>query len=210
MQTDTLTRCGLCLVICEESLAMRLIDQFVPLPDFREQHHIDVHAPAAVVLDIAAKMDIQTLPVVHALIWIRGKVMGAHDAPRKSTAFLDELKSLGWQVLASVDDGIHVLGVVARPWTADVGFRGVPADRFAAFDEPDLVKIVVTLEAEPIAQGLTRFTTETRVKATDARALRKFRRYWRKVLPGIVLIRLAMLHALKRDAEAAACVIVGA
>jgi hypothetical protein len=180
---------------------MRLIDRFIPQPDVCDEHHIDIHAPAHLVLDLATKMDLQALPVVHALIWIRGKVMGAHDAPRKATALLDELTSLGWQVLASVDSGIYVLGVVARPWTADVGFQGVPADRFAAFHEPDVVKIVVTLEAEPTGSETTRFTTETRVKATDAGALRKFRRYWRRAAPGIVLIRLAMLRALKHDAE---------
>lgn len=180
---------------------MRLIDRFIADPDFSDEHHIDIHAPAELVLDIATRMDIQALPIVHGLIWIRGKLMGAHDAPRKATALLDELKSLGWRVLAHVPGRTYVLGVVAQPWIADVGFHGVDAANFGACREPDAVKIVATLDAEPIASTWTRFTTETRVKATDADALRKFRRYWFAVSSGIVLIRLVTLRALKRRAE---------
>ncbi len=180
---------------------MRLIDRFIAKPDFRERHHIDIHAPADLVLDIATKTDIQALPVVRTLIWIRGRVMRAQAEPRKATRLLEELCSLGWNVLEHVPDRAFVLGVVAQPWNGDPGFRGVAAERFAMFAEPNLVKIVATLEAEPITATMTRFTTETRVKATDAGAYAAFRRYWRRVVPGIVLIRLAMLRALKREAE---------
>lgn len=180
---------------------MRLIDQFIPQPDVRDEHHIDIHAPAALVLDVATKMDIQALPIVHALIEIRAMLMRAKDAPRKATALLDELLGLGWRVLAHVPERSYVLGAIAQPWNADPAFRGVDADRFVSFDQPDMVKIVATLEAEPLSAASTRFTTETRVEATDPRAFWKFRRYWVLAAPGIILIRLAMLRALKHEAE---------
>jgi hypothetical protein len=63
------------------------------------------------------------------------------------------------------------------------------------------VKIVWTLEAEPLGLALTRFRTETRVLATDEEARRKFRSYWRWARFGIVLIRLLMLPSLRREAE---------
>ena len=58
---------------------MRLAEAFIPTPDVREEHHIDIHAPSSEVLDLATRMDLQALPVVHALIWVRGKLMGARD-----------------------------------------------------------------------------------------------------------------------------------
>jgi hypothetical protein len=94
-----------------------------------------------------------------------------------------------------------VMGAVTRPWEANVVFRALPADEFAAFSEPDMVKIVWTLEVEPLGPDLTRFRTETRVLATDAGARRKFDRYWRLAGPGIVLIRILTLPILRRAAE---------
>jgi hypothetical protein len=82
-----------------------------------------------------------------------------------------------------------------------VVFTPVAPERFAAFSEPDMVKIVWTLEAEPLGPALTRFRTETRVLATDDWARRRFRRYWRMFGAGIVLIRWLLLPALRREAE---------
>jgi hypothetical protein len=180
---------------------MRLIDRFMPVADVRDEHHVDVHAPAGLVYDIATKMDMQALPLIHALLWVRAKLMRAPLGARPATELVAELEALGWQVLARGGDEI-VLGVAATPWHGDPQFRGISPDRFADFCEPGMVKIAVSLEAVPLGPTRTRFSTETRVKATDAAAMLQFASYWRKVMPGIVLIRLAMLRALKRDAEA--------
>ena len=80
-------------------------------------------------------------------------------------------------------------------------FSPIAAGQFAAFAEPDQVKIAWTLEADALGQGVTRFATETRAVATDERARKKFRRYWRKFGAGIVLIRLVLLPAVRRQAE---------
>jgi hypothetical protein len=45
------------------------------------------------------------------------------------------------------------------------------------------------------------FHTETRVTTTDQTARTKFRWYWARFSPGIVLIRRGMLGLLKTDAE---------
>jgi hypothetical protein len=74
-------------------------------------------------------------------------------------------------------------------------------EAFAAFAEPDFVKIAWTLEAEPLGPALTRFRTETRVQATDEGARKKFNRCRRKFGIGIVLIRLLCVPALKKEAE---------
>jgi len=77
----------------------------------------------------------------------------------------------------------------------------VAPEQFAAYAEPDQVKIAWTLEAEALGPALTRFATETRVVATDDHARTKFRRYWRIFGIGIVMIRRLLLPALRRQAE---------
>jgi hypothetical protein len=62
------------------------------------------------------------------------------------------------------------VGAVTRPWEADVQFRSVPPDEFAAFHEPRYVKIVWNLAAEALGPGRSVFHTETRVATTDAYA----------------------------------------
>jgi hypothetical protein len=44
--------------------------------------------------------------------------------------------SIGWGVLADVSGREVIVGAVTKPWQANVAFRALPPDRFAAFDEP--------------------------------------------------------------------------
>jgi len=67
--------------------------------------------------------------------------------------------------------------------------------------DPDQVKIVWTLRADPVDSAHSIFRTETRAVATDADARRKFRRYWSFLSPGIIVIRWMSLGPLKADAE---------
>ena len=93
------------------------------------------------------------------------------------------------------------MGAVTQPWMADVVFRPLPPEEFAAFRDPDYVKIVWTLRADPVGPAESVFRTETRAVATDSVARAKFRRYWSLLSPGIILIRWASLGQLKADAE---------
>lgn len=181
----------------------RLIEQFMPQADYRERHETIVRAPADVVFDVAQHFDLQSIPLVRAIFWLRAVVLGAQrpTAGLFASGLVAETKQLGWGELA-LDPGRElVMGATAQPWKADVTFTAVPADRFLDFAEPDLVKIVWTLEAESLGPALTRFRTETRVLATDAAARRKFRRYWRIFGIGIVMIRWLLLPALRRESE---------
>ena len=93
------------------------------------------------------------------------------------------------------------MGAVTQPWEANVVFRPLPPAEFVAFDEPDYVKIAWTLRADPVDDNESIFRTETRVMTTDAVARRKFRWYWARFSPGIVVIRRVMLGLLKNEAE---------
>ena len=129
-------------------------------------------------------------------------ILGATPDDRlRPRGLLAETQSLGWGVLADVPGREIVVGAVTRPWEANVTFRALPPDQFAAFSEPGYVKIVWTLRAEPISPTESLFRTETRAIATDHAARAKFRRYWSFLSPGIIVIRWAMLGPLKSEAE---------
>jgi len=100
-----------------------------------------------------------------------------------------------------VPDREIVVGAVTKPWEADVTFRGLPPEEFAAFHEPGFVKIAWTLRADPVGEASSVFRTETRAIATDATARAKFRQYWSLVSPGVSTIRWLSLRPLKHEAE---------
>lgn len=179
-----------------------LLDRFMPAYEVSERHHIRVAAPAAVTLATARDLDLFQRPIVRAIFRGRELILGssADDRPRPR-GLLAQAQSLGWMVLGEVPDREILVGAVTKPWEANVTFRSIPANEFAAFHEPDYVKIVWTLRADPIATNASIFRTETRVLATDTAARRKFRRYWSFLSPGIILIRWASLKPLKAEAE---------
>jgi hypothetical protein len=184
-----------------------LLDQFMPGYDVAERHHALVHAPAGLVFDAATRVDLQGLPLVRAIIRAREVLLGAQgDARTHPKGLLAETLTLGWGMLAETPGHEVVMGAATQPWLANVVFRPLAPASFAAFDEPGFVKIAWTLRVDPVGPADAVFRTETRVVATDATARRRFRWYWARFSPGIVLIRHAMIAALKRDAERRAVV----
>jgi hypothetical protein len=174
----------------------------MPQADVRESHTTMIRAPADIVFDVARTLDIMSIPAVKFIFWLRGALLGAapmrKDLPR---GFVASTAAMGWGVLAERRRREYVAGAVTEPWEADVTFKAIPPERFAAFADPGLVKIVWTLEAEWLEPALTRFRSETRAVATDEAARAKFRRYWRKFGVGIVLIRWLVGPAIRREAK---------
>ena len=180
-----------------------LLDPFIPEAEISERHAIEVAAPAAVTFAAARAMDVNRAPLVRAIFALRSlpaQLQGEH-APWSARSLVDETLAIGWRILAEIPDRALVMGAYTQPWKAEVQFHGLPAGRFAAFDEPGYAKIVWTLEAEPLGPERSRFVTRTRVQTTDPSSRRHFRRYWALLSPGILLIRRASLGLVKRDAE---------
>lgn len=179
-----------------------LLDRFIPHPDVRERFEISIRAPAELVMEVASTFDMQSQPVVRAIFRLRERLMrGGNAAPRKPLGILEETQALGWGRLAEQPGRFVVCGAKCQPWLPDVKFSAIAPGDFAAYGEPDQVKIAWTLEADPLDPSLTRFAQETRAVATDEHARTAFRRYWRWARFGIVAIRLLMLPALRREAE---------
>ena len=179
-----------------------LLDRFIPAYDLVERHHSRVHAPAAIAFAAACDADLMQSPVVRVIFKARELVMGSQpDTATRPKGMLALTKSIGWGVLAEVPDREVIMGAVTQPWEANVVFRALPPDEFAAFNEPGYVKIVWTLRADPIGESESVFRTETRALATDPSARSKFRRYWSLLSPGIIVIRWMTLGPVKRAAE---------
>jgi hypothetical protein len=179
-----------------------LLDRFMPEYEVVERHHIRVDAPAAVTLDAASEIDLQASPVVRSIFRAREVLLGATpDRQPRPRGLVAAARSFGWGVLAEVPGREVVLGAVTKPWAADVTFRALAPEQFAAFNEPGYVKIAWTIRADELGGGESVFRTETRAIATDAFARTRFRRYWSFLSPGIIVIRWAMLGPVKREAE---------
>ena len=179
-----------------------LLDRFMPSFDVREHHEATVRARASVTYAAAREVDLRRSPVIQGIFRARQLLMRGRAVPTTTGgSFLDEVQALGWRVLVEEPGRELVMGAVTQPWLADVVFRGVAPEDFAAFDEPNYVKIAWTIAVVPGKDDTSLFRTETRAAATDPTARARFRPYWTLVSPGIVLIRREMLRLVKRAAE---------
>jgi hypothetical protein len=179
-----------------------LLDRFMPIYEVAERHHIRVSAPAEITLAAAGEADLLQSPIARAIFRAREVLLGSEpDRAVRPGGLLGLTQSIGWRILGEVPGREIVVGAVTQPWKANVTFRGLAADEFAAFDEPGYVKIAWTLRADPITPIESVFRTETRAIATDATARVKFRRYWSFLSPGIIAIRSLMLEPVRLEAE---------
>ena len=180
----------------------QLLDMFMPDYEVIDRHAIRIDAPAEVALSAAAGMDLESRAVIRAIFRTREWILRSKPDDRlRPRGLIREMKFLGWGVLAEITGVQIVMGAVTQPWNANPVFRALPPEEFASFDEPGYVKIIWTLRADPAGKDKSVFRTETRAVATDPESRKKFRRYWSWLSPGIVAIRVAMLPAVKADAE---------
>ncbi|MFN0156210.1 MAG: hypothetical protein ACKVUT_17690 [Gaiella sp.] len=107
---------------------------------------------------------------------------------RPAGSVLEALGGIGLTELSRSPAEI-VLGACGAPWRV--------RDRLGEFasPRPNSVLIACDLRAEPLAGGRALLSTETRVKAVDARARRAFGRYWRIVGPWSGVIRRSWLRS---------------
>jgi hypothetical protein len=148
-------------------------------------------------------VDLTHSSLIRAIVTLRAVAMGAKlDEPDRPRGLIAETTWMGWRPLGEVPGRELVMGAVTQPWLADVTFKPLAPDAFIAFADADYVKIAWTLRVDGAHPHGTIFRTETRALATDRSARVKFRRYWRRVRPGVVAIRWILLRLLKQEAEA--------
>jgi hypothetical protein len=181
-----------------------LLDTFMPSYDVCERHHKAVTAPAEATLAAAKAVEFEGSRIIRAIFKARALIMRSNpDAAGRPPGLFEQMKAIGWGVLAETPGRELIMGAVTKPWQANPVFRPLPPEDFAAFAEPDHVKIAWTLRAVPTADGGSVFHTETRAVATDPAARKKFRVYWSLLSPGIILIRSALLPTIEAAADRA-------
>jgi hypothetical protein len=179
-----------------------LLDRFIPDYDVVERHSVRIGAPVEITFAAALDMNLRKSAVVRTIFRAREIVLGGdHEKMNPQQPLLKQALQDGWGVLAEVPGREIVVGAVTKAWLANVVFRALPPDEFAAFREPGYVKIVWTLQADPLDEQQSEFRTETRVATTDPSARRMFRRYWSFVSPGVIMIRRLSLGLVKSEAE---------
>jgi len=179
-----------------------LLDRFLPTYDVAERHQVRVAAPAAITLASAEHLELRQSAIIWAVFKGRELILrGQPHEPADTAGLIAQAKAWGWGVLAEIPNREIIFGAATQPWVANVIFRAIPPDEFAAFHEPEYVKIMWTLRVDPITATESLASTETRVATTDAVARRKFRRYWSLFSPGIILIRRIALRLIRVEAE---------
>lgn len=177
-----------------------IIDSFLPEPDIRKRHSIVVNAPARLVYDAACHFDMESISMIRFIFRLREILMGSKTTSARNKTTLLNLLDNGWGKLAEEPGRYLIAGATCQPWQADVVFTPIAPAQFNAYSEPDQIKIVWTIETELLNPNQTRLASETRVAATDEQARIKFRRYWRRVRLGIIMIRWMLLPAIRREA----------
>ena len=176
---------------------MRPLDDFLPDYEFSERHSLAIDAPAARIDAALRTISIRDIPAARALWRMRrlGRPYGDSQKPFVG----GELPGV---VLEDVPEEGIVLGLTGQFWRV-LGSRDRDkprtADEFLAFTRPDTCKAVIDFRV-----GRSSLSTETRVHVADPAARRKFRRYWFVIRPFSGLIRILLLRAARRRAEAPA------
>lgn len=160
---------------------MKSLDAYLPAYEFRTRHEITVDADAARADSALRGVTWGDVPLVRALVFARGL-----GRPRSSGRVLSVLARRATVVEDVPGEGV-VLSLTGQFWR--LRWRGPepPATALVAFRATD--------------GGLA---TETRVHVPDPTSRRKFALYWLVVRPFSGLIRVQVLRAAKRRAEATA------
>jgi hypothetical protein len=185
------------VAVAHRELPLRALDDFLPVYEFSERHRVAIAAPEERIDDALRSVSIAELPVARALWFLRRLGRPYGDATKPFVG--GELPGV---VLEDVPGEGIVLGLTGQFWRLRGGHRDPArprtAEEFLAYARPDACKAVIDFRVGP-----SLLTTETRVHVADAAARRKFRRYWLVIRPFSGLIRVLLLRAARRRAEAA-------
>lgn len=180
------------------SAGLRALDDFLPTFEFSERHRLAIAAPPDRIDEALRSVSISDIPVARALWFVRRLGRPYGDATKPFVG--GELPGI---VLDDVPGEGIVLGLTGQFWKVLGGERDPArprtAEEFLAYARPDTCKAVVDFRVSPAL-----LSTETRVHVPDPAARRRFRRYWLVIRPFSGLIRILLLRAARKRAEAAA------
>jgi hypothetical protein len=172
-----------------------LLDEVLPEFDFRSRHSRQIAAPAEWV---AQAVNICRVGRAATLLYkIRGVRLPAGS-------IREALVGPGFTLLAERPGVEMVAGTTGQFWAPrEQAHMEAPPDlqAFRAFDRPGWAKGAIALRIEPLEDGSTRVTTETRVRCVDEAARRRFAIYWLVIRPFSGWLRRHYLRRVARMAE---------
>jgi hypothetical protein len=183
---------------------MTALDRLIPNPHRVELDHVDLDAEPARVWELIRHGDLGRSPLIRALFALRTLPSRLAGETGDMRLRLDDLVSSperpGFQVLAEDAPREVAVGAIGKVWKADIPFVHVAnADAFAAFAEPDFVKVAWAVRVSPRGERGTRVEFELRVDATDEASWRRFRAYFRIIGPASHFIRRSLLASLAHE-----------
>src|SRR5262245_30578180 len=108
-----------------------LLDMFMPNYEVADRHRIFVAAPAEIALSAACETQLENSALIRAIFKGRELVLcGDPDRTIRSKALLEEVKEMGWGVLAELPGREIVMGAITKPWEPNPVFRALPPDEF--------------------------------------------------------------------------------
>ncbi len=181
------------------------LDDFLAEYQFSERHEARVRAPMAAVVRAMHEVSLADMPAAVWLLRIRAAASGRfHGAAPDTRPLLDTMLQPGSGFLAlDVNDPAElVYGMVGFVHKAKPPIS--TPEQFAAFTEPDGIRVAFNLRLVPEGDGTVRISTETRCLANGDEARRTFARYWRIIYPGSAIIRRVWLDAIAARAAGGA------
>ena len=182
---------------------MTALDRLIPDPELVEVDRVDLAAPIEAVwprLRHGALAESRLARLLFALRTLAGR--GDPHARPPGVLHIDDLVSSpaapGFQVLADDPPREVAVGAIGQVWKPNIPFVHVSDARaFAAFADPDYIKVAWALRLSPRDDDGTTVELEVRVAPTSARAWRRFRPYFMLIGPFSRRIRRNLLKALQ-------------
>jgi hypothetical protein len=175
-----------------------LLDEVLPEFDFRIRHARRVDATPERVAEAVESFRLGG--AASLLLRIRGVHL-------PSGTIRDVLTKSGFTVLAERPGRETVAGTTGQFWALrEQAHMEAPRDlqAFLSFDRPGWAQAAISLRIEPLEDGSTELTTETRVRCVDETARRRFALYWLLIKVFSGWLRRDFLRTIARAAEGAA------
>ena len=184
---------------------MNPLDRLIPTPRLLEVDEQVITAPVLKVWQAVRHGDLgrsSTIRMLFALRTLPERLRGrdAEGAELRIDALQSTPEHPGFRVLCDEPPHIVAVGAIGKVWLPDIPFVHVEdSGAFAAFHEPDYVKVAWALVLEATHPERTRLSIEVRVDATDDAAWHKFVSYFRLIGPFSRFIRRSALRSLARE-----------
>lgn len=177
---------------------MPSLDDWLPDHHVRTRHARASSAPPDALWAAANEARVRDTRTLRPLMAMRLPGQG----PRPDTTFR-ELFRTGIFTLLEDGERHSISGVAGRLWTPSGHYaRFETGADYKEYAEPGTAKVALMTSVHEHERG-SEIVTETRVWCADRRAQLRFRPYWAVVGPFSRFIRLELLGAVTRRAEAA-------